>query len=84
MRPGKGINISTVLAGQRLGIKDVVEGIWLASFMHSDWGYIDQFGPRFSPMSQVQPSPICPEWTETIWRARKDETGNRYVIVIAR
>jgi hypothetical protein len=31
MRPGKGVNISTVLAGQRLGIKDVVEGIWLAS-----------------------------------------------------
>src|SRR5258705_3163574 len=29
----KRINISTVLAGQRLGIKEVDEGIWLASFM---------------------------------------------------
>jgi hypothetical protein len=29
----KSINISTVLAGQRLGIKEVDEGIWLASFM---------------------------------------------------
>jgi len=29
----KRINISTVLAGQRLGIKEVDDGIWLASFM---------------------------------------------------
>ena len=29
----KRINISTVLAGQRLGVKEVDEGIWLASFM---------------------------------------------------
>jgi hypothetical protein len=34
------INISTVLAGQRLGIKYVDEGIWLDSFMHYDLGYI--------------------------------------------
>jgi transposase InsO family protein len=58
----KKINISTVLAGQRLGIKEVDEGIWLVSFMHYDLGYIDleqktlqtldnPFGPRLSPMS---------------------------------
>jgi hypothetical protein len=58
----KRINISTVLAGQRLGIKEVDEGIWLASFMHYDLGYFDleqktlqpldnPFGPRLSPMS---------------------------------
>ena len=29
----KKINISTVLAGQKLGIKEVDEGIWLVSFM---------------------------------------------------
>jgi hypothetical protein len=29
----KRINISTVLAGQKLGIEGVDEGIWLASFM---------------------------------------------------
>jgi hypothetical protein len=28
-----GCFLSTVLAGQRLGIKEVDEGIWLASFM---------------------------------------------------
>ena len=58
----KKINISTALAGQRLGIKEVDEGIWLVSFMHYDLGYIDleqrtlqpidnPFGTRLSPMS---------------------------------
>jgi transposase InsO family protein len=37
----KKINISTVLAGQRLGIKEVDDGIWLVSFMHYDLGYFD-------------------------------------------
>jgi hypothetical protein len=58
----KSINISTVLAGQRLGIKEVDEGIWIVRFMSHDLGYIDleqktlrhfdnPFGPRLSPMS---------------------------------
>ena len=37
----KKINISTVMAGQRLGIKEVDDGNWLVSFMHYDLGYID-------------------------------------------
>ena len=58
----KKINISTVLAGQKLGIKEVDDGIWLVSFMHYDLGYIDleqrtlqtldnSFGTRLSPIS---------------------------------
>ena len=58
----KKIIISTVLAGQCLGIKEVDDGIWLVSFMQYDLGYIDleqktlqpldnPFGPRLSPMS---------------------------------
>jgi hypothetical protein len=58
----KKVNVSTVLAGQRLGIKEIDEGIWLVSFMHYDLGYIDleqrtlqtidnPFGTRLSPMS---------------------------------
>jgi transposase InsO family protein len=58
----KKINISSVLAGQRLGIKEVDEGIWLVTFMHYDLGYFDleqktlqtldnPFGTRLSPMS---------------------------------
>ena len=56
------INVSTVLAGQKLGIKEVDDGIWRVSFMHYDLGYIDleqrtlqtidnPFGTRLSPMS---------------------------------
>ena len=58
----KKINISTVLAGQKLGIREVDDGIWLVSFMHYDQDYIDleqrtlqtidnPFGTRLSPMS---------------------------------
>ncbi len=58
----KKINISTALAGQRLGLTEVDDGIWLVSFMQYDLGYIDleqrtlqtidnPFGARVSPMS---------------------------------
>jgi transposase InsO family protein len=57
----KKINISTVLAGQKLGIREVDDGIWLVSFLAYDLGYIDleqrtlqtldnPFGPRVSTM----------------------------------
>jgi hypothetical protein len=47
--------------GQKLGIKEVDDGIWLVSFMHYDLGYFDleqktlqpldnPFGTRLSPM----------------------------------
>ena len=58
----KKINISTVMAGQKLGLKEVDDAIWLVSFMTYDLGYIDleqrtlqtidnPFGTRLSPMS---------------------------------
>ena len=58
----KRINLSSVLAGQRVGIKEVDEGIWIVSFMQYDLGYIDleqktlqpldnPFGARLLPMS---------------------------------
>ena len=37
----KKINLSTSLAGQAVGIKEVDDGIWLVSFMDDDLGYID-------------------------------------------
>ena len=60
----KKINVSTVLAGQKLGIKEVDDGIWLVSFMEYDLGYFDDetcrleplenpFGPKVLPVSQV-------------------------------
>jgi hypothetical protein len=58
----KKINISTVLAGQKVGIREVDDGIWLVSFLTYDLGYIDleqrtlqtldnPFGTRLLPMS---------------------------------
>ena len=37
----KKINISTVFSGQKLGIREVEDGIWLVTFMHYDLGYVD-------------------------------------------
>lgn len=58
----KKIMISTVLAGQKVGIKEADDAIWLVSFMDYDLGYIDleqrtlqpldnPFGTRLLPMS---------------------------------
>ena len=58
----KKINLSTCLAGQGVGIKEVDDGIWLVRFMDYDLGYIDleektlqplnnPFGPKVLPMS---------------------------------
>jgi len=57
----KKINLSTVFAGQAVGIKVLHDDIWLVSFMDYDLGYFDletrvlepldnPFGPRLSPM----------------------------------
>ena len=56
------INLSQVFAGQRVGVKQVSDNIWLVSFMHYDLGYFDDetcrlepienpFSPKVSPMS---------------------------------
>jgi putative transposase len=61
---GKKINLSVVLAGQSLGIKEGDDKIWLVGFMHYDLGYFDEetckleplenpFGPKVLPMSSV-------------------------------
>ena len=58
----KKINLSTVFAGQAVGLKEVEDGTWLVSFMDYDLGYIDleektlqpldsPFGPKVLPMS---------------------------------
>src|SRR6516225_10556087 len=58
----KPVNISTVLAGQRLVIEKVDNGIWIVSFISYDLGFSDlqrktlqpsdnPLGPRMSPTS---------------------------------
>ncbi len=46
----KKINLSTVFAGQAVGIKEVEEGIWLVSFMEYDLGYIDLEEKTLQPL----------------------------------
>jgi hypothetical protein len=52
-------------AGQRLGLKEVDEGVWIVSFIRYDRGFVDPeqktlqpldspFGPRLPPMSYVR------------------------------
>jgi putative transposase len=43
------INLSTVFAGQNVGVKQVDEHIWLVSFMHYDLGFFDDETCRLEP-----------------------------------
>ena len=56
------VNLSQVFAGQRVGVRQVTDRIWLVSFMEYDLGYFDDetcrlepidnpFGPKVLPMS---------------------------------
>lgn len=58
------IHITSVLAGQKVGIKEINDNIWLVSFMDYDLGFFDDelgilepldnpFGPKVLPMSPV-------------------------------
>ena len=58
------VNLSQVFAGQKIGIREVSEKIWLVSFMHYDLGFFDEeadrvecaespFGAKVSTMSSV-------------------------------
>ena len=58
------INLSTVFAGQLVGIREVEDRIWLVSFLHYDLGYFDHEEGRMEP----GPNPfgekvltMCPE-----------------------
>jgi hypothetical protein len=75
----KRINISIILAGQRLGIKEVDDGIWIVSFMRYDLGSIDleqkTLQPSTTPSDQgchpglrYVPSPMCRGRTQKDWR----------------
>lgn len=46
----KKINLSTVFAGQTLGLKEVEENTWLVSFMDYDLGYIDLDEKTLQPL----------------------------------
>jgi hypothetical protein len=43
------INLSTVFAGQLVGIREVDDQIWLVSFLHYDLGFFDTENGRIEP-----------------------------------
>ena len=51
------INLTTVLAGQKVGVKQVDDQIWLVSFMTYDLGVFDRDEDRVEP----GPNPFAPE-----------------------
>jgi len=46
----KKINLSSSLAGQAVGVKEVDDGIWLVSFMKYDLGYVDLEEKTLQPL----------------------------------
>src|SRR6266540_635525 len=57
------INLSTVFAGQNIGIKEVSDKIWLVSFMEYDLGFFDhETGRLASAENPFAPKvlPMCP------------------------
>ena len=59
-------NISTVLAGQKLGIKEVDDGIWLVSFMHYDLGYFDLEQETLQPLDNPERHEVVTHVSGTI------------------
>lgn len=51
------INLSTVFAGQRVGIREVADRIWLVSFLDYDLGFFDEEEGRVEPA----PNPFLPK-----------------------
>jgi putative transposase len=54
------INLSTVFAGQSVGIKQVSEHIWLVSFMDYDLGYFDHKECRLEPTENPFGAKVLP------------------------
>src|SRR5262249_2829671 len=62
MAPHK-ITLSTVFAGQTVGVKQVGDKIWLVSFMDYDLGFFDEETTRLEPIPnpfEAKVLPMCP------------------------
>jgi len=54
------INLSTVFAGQTVGIKQIDDRIWLVTFMHYDLGYFDHETCRLEPLENPFGTKVLP------------------------
>jgi len=58
--PGRKVNLSQVFAGQRVGVTQVGEHIWLVTFMHYDLGYFDDETCRLEPIENPFEPKVLP------------------------
>jgi len=54
------INVSTVFAGQDVGVRQVSDRIWLVSFMDYDLGYFDDETYRLEPIENPFKPKVLP------------------------
>jgi len=54
------VNLSTVFAGQNVGIKQVADQIWLVSFMQYDLGFFDNQACRLEPADNPFKAKVLP------------------------
>ena len=70
------INLSQVFAGQKVGVKQSAEHIWLVGFMDYDLGYFDDETRRLEPIEDPvgpRPSPMSPAPSVRIVVARSHD-----------
>ena len=54
------INLSTVFAGQNVGVRQVSDQVWLVSFMHYDLGFFDDETSRLEPAPNPFEAKVLP------------------------
>lgn len=54
------INLSTVFAGQNVGVRQLSDKIWLVSFMHYDLGFFDDETCRLEPVANPFQAKLLP------------------------
>ena len=54
------IHLSTVFAGQEVGIREVSNKIWLVTFMDYDLGFFDEDQPRVEPVDDPFKTKVLP------------------------
>lgn len=57
---GLKVSVSTALAGQEVGIKEVEDGIWVVSFLDYDLGYFDEKNSRVEPVDDPFNKKVLP------------------------
>ena len=61
---GRKINLSHVFAGQKVGVTQVGDRIWLVTFMHYDLGYFDDETCRLEPIENPFGAKVLPMSSE--------------------